>query len=102
MNAWEMEENGKSADVFEFIKHSEKLLESRFSYVKGDLLICDSGHQALQLEIDHGVKRFMPEIGAQTPDTRVQVAYSIGMAKACGCHFGTYYETWQPSSSTAP
>lgn len=96
MNASEMAENGKPADVFEFIKHGEKLLDSRFSYVKGDLLICDSGYQALQLEIDHGVKRFMPEVGAQTPDTRVQVAYSRGMAKACGCHFGIYYETWQP------
>lgn len=95
-NADEMEENGKPRDVFEFIEHIKKLIDSRMNYTNGDIITCDSYSQALQLEIDKGIKRFMPEIGAQTPDTRVQIAYSRGMAKACGLSFGTYIEPWQP------
>ena len=95
-NADEMEANGKPKDVYEYIEHAKKLLRSRMEYTKGDILTCDSGHQALQLEIDCGVKRFMPEIGAQTTDTRVQIAYARGMAKACNLSFGAYIEPWQP------
>ncbi|MBE6886283.1 MAG: hypothetical protein E7486_04960 [Ruminococcaceae bacterium] len=78
----------------EYLSVMEKLFAKRQEYVSGDLLPCDSFLQAEKLEVDAGAKRLMPEIGAQTPNTRIQVAYARGMARAAGIPFGTYYEPW--------
>ena len=37
---------------------------------------------ALKLEFKLGVKRIMPEIGAQTPGTAIQLSYARGMSRA--------------------
>ncbi len=62
-----------------------------------ELVPCDSAFLAYKLEIENAVTpqhRFMPEVGAQTRDSRLQICYALGMAKAYGCEFGVYYEPW--------
>ena len=93
-SAEEFEEFGLPGSYEEFLCNSEKLFRRRQSYTGGDLLPCDSFFLSYPLELRYGAKRLMPEIGAQTPDTRIQVAYARGMAKAYGIPFGTYYEPW--------
>ena len=101
MNAKEFAESGNPATLEAFLKNSEELYAKRQRYTDGMLLPCDSGFLAYPLELRMGTKRFMPEIGAQTPDARIQVAFARGMSKACGVPFGTYYEPWggKPFSS---
>ena len=94
MNAKEMEAYGAPQTYEEFIANGRKLLESRIAYTKGRLLTCNAGYMATKMELERGVKHFMPEIGAQINNTRVQMAYSRGMSKAYGVTFGTYYEPW--------
>ena len=78
----------------EYLTMMQNLFAKRQAYVGGDLLPCDSFFQAQKMEVENGAKRLMPEIGAQTPNTRIQVAYARGMARAAGIPFGTYYEPW--------
>ncbi|MBQ7301829.1 MAG: hypothetical protein IJW77_18525 [Clostridia bacterium] len=85
----------------EYLSVMQNLFAKRQAYVGGDLLPCDSYFQAQKMEIDAGAKRLMPEIGAQTPNTRIQVAYARGMARAAGIPFGTYYEPWGGSPFSA-
>ncbi len=84
--------NPKTAD--EFINLAETLFKNRYELCWGQLIPCDSYGLAYQTEISGGVKRFMPEIGAQTPDTRIQIAYARGMARTKNASFGIYYEPW--------
>lgn len=49
--------------------NARKLLEMRQEITSGQLLPCDSVMMAPKLEFKLGVKRIMPEIGAQTPRT---------------------------------
>ena len=93
MDEYEMEEWGCPKNAFERYDVLEKLYAKRVSQ-HHRILPVDSHGLAFGLEIDHGAKRFMAEIGAQTLHTRLQVAYGRGMAKSRGCEFGTYYETW--------
>ena len=95
MNAKELAENGCPKDVYGFIKDAEKLYKSRMDRTDNLLIAVDSFFLALNLEIKAGTKRFMPEVGAQTPDTRLQVSYARGMTKAHNLSFGTYYECWR-------
>lgn len=85
----------------EYLTVMYDLFAKRQAYVNGDLLPCDSYFQAQKLEVENGAKRLMPEIGAQTPNTRIQVAYARGMARAAGIPFGTYYEPWGGSPFSA-
>ncbi|MBR2021269.1 MAG: hypothetical protein IJ939_02430, partial [Clostridia bacterium] len=93
MDEHEMQHFGRPKNSFEIYNVLEKLYAKRVSQ-HHRILPVDSLGLAYSLEIDHGAKRFMAEIGAQTPHTRLQVAYGRAMAKAHGCEFGTYYETW--------
>lgn len=101
MNAKEFAETGNPKTLEAFMRNSEELFAKRQRYTDGMLVPCDSGFLAYPLELRLGAKRLMPEIGAQTPDTRIQVAFARGMAKACNVPFGTYYEPWggKPFSS---
>ncbi len=92
--AEEMAEIGDPETFEEFFAHAQKLFKKRQKYTEGMLIPCDSFYLAMPLELKNGAKRIMPEIGAQTPDTRIQVCYARGMAKAYGVSFGTYYEPW--------
>lgn len=93
MDEHEMEHFGRPKNSFEIYDVLEKLYAKRVSQ-HYRILPVDSLGLAYLLEIEHGAKSFMAEIGAQTPHTRLQVAYGRAMAKAHGCQFGTYYETW--------
>lgn len=94
VNAEEMESIGQPDGFASFCAKAVSLFQNRHQYVRGDLLPCDSYFLSYPIEIRAGVKHLMPEIGAQTPDTRIQVAYARGMAKAKHLTFGTYYEPW--------
>ena len=99
MDEYEMEEFGCPKNSYEIYNVVKKLYARRVSE-HYRILPVDSIGLAFALEIEYGAKRFMAEIGAQTPHTRLQVAYGRGMAKAHGCEFGTYYETWGGSPFT--
>ena len=58
------------------------------------LLPTDSFYMAIRHEISGGARALMPEIGAQIPFERWQIALTRGMAKAAGIPWGTYYEPW--------
>lgn len=94
MNAEEMEEFGCPHDLTEFLQNSQKLFARRQKATDGLLIPCDSSALSYPMELALGAKRLMPEIGAQTPHTRIQVAFARGMAKAYRIPFGTYYEPW--------
>lgn len=93
-SAKEMAENGRPETWRDFLAHGNRLFTKRQAYTNGLLIPCDSAYLAPKPEIEHGAKRLMPEIGAQTADTRIQMAYIRGMARAYGIDFGAYYEPW--------
>lgn len=90
----EHEITGNPKNVGEFFEIARSLFKRRMLKCSDQLIPCDSFGLAYKLEIDAGVKHFMPEIGAQTPDTRMQIAYARGMARTCKIDFGVYYEPW--------
>ena len=66
----------------------------RQEITSGQLLPCDSVMMAPKLEFKLGVKRIMPEIGAQTPRAAIRLSYARGMSRAYKKSFGAYYEPW--------
>lgn len=70
------------------------IIRRRMEETDGMIIACDSGQQICYLENMLGVKTFMPEVGGQIPNMRVQVALNRGMAKANNKRWGTYYECW--------
>ena len=92
--AEEYEKLGKISTAEELIKATEDLFRKRLELRGGQLIPCDSYGLAFQTETNLGIKHFMPEIGAQTIDTRVQIAYARGMARTKNTSFGVYYEPW--------
>ncbi len=92
MNAREMADYGKP-------KTAEKFFENVFSMYRkrsrvAELLPCDSRMLAYGFELQAGAKRLMPEVGAQTPNARIQICYARGMTRKKGKSFGIYYEPW--------
>ena len=94
MNAGEMEEGGRPETWRHFLRNAEMLYRKRMAHTGNALLPCDSFTLAYPVELRAGSRRLMPEIGAQTPDTRIQLAYARGMTRADGLSFGAYYEPW--------
>ncbi|MBR5742771.1 MAG: hypothetical protein IKX85_03135 [Clostridia bacterium] len=94
MNAREMAEGGNPGSWRDFLRNAAALYRKRRDYTGGALLPCDSFFLAFPVELAAGTKRLMPEIGAQTPDTRLQLAYARGMTRGEGYSFGAYYEPW--------
>ncbi|MGI6172277.1 MAG: hypothetical protein ACOYI8_00045 [Christensenellales bacterium] len=101
MNAEELAELGFPDTCEKFLQNAEALFRKRMAYTDNMLIPCDSFALAHPIELRAGVKRLMPEIGAQTPDTRIQLAYARGMAKAKNIPFGAYYEPWGGSPFSA-
>ncbi len=92
----EMEALGRPATEEEFRRHARCLYESRLAS-HGELIPCDSYYLAFKYELETmggRTRRFMPEVGAQTRDSRLQIVYARSMAKAYGVDFGVYYEPW--------
>ena len=92
MTAQEMADFGKPKTAEEFYQNITQIYKKRLGI--GELIPCDSWYLAYGFEISCGAKRLMPEVGAQTPDTRIQVCYARGMTRKKGCSFGIYYEPW--------
>lgn len=101
MSASEYAAVGRVTELDTYLEVMQALFAKRQQYTGGNLLPCDSAFLAYSLEFKNGAERVMPEIGQQTPNTAVQVAYARGMAKAYGKTFGTYYEPWGGSPFSA-
>lgn len=71
---------------------AHKLIDKRIE--KHRLVPCDSYALAYKASLEKGVKTFMPEVGAQTPDAKFQISYARGMARAYKARFGVFYEPW--------
>ena len=87
---------GKPSCAAEMASVVEGLYQKRIREY-GRLIPCDSYCAAYKMELEVGgvnTKRFMPEVGAQTPDSRLQIVYAGSTAKAYGAEFGVYYEPW--------
>ena len=76
------------------VEQATALFAKRQGECDGLLLPADSYFMAPRIELALGARRLMPEVGAQIPDTRVQFAYTRGMARAKGIPWGAYYEPW--------
>ncbi len=94
MNASELAGFGLPETWEQFLSNSAELYRRRLKTASDALIPCDSYYLAPQLELRMGASALMPEIGRQTPGTRVQMAYSRGMARAFGVPLGAYYEPW--------
>lgn len=83
-----------SEDADSLLHNLKRLFMRRQESVDSMLLPTDSYYYAPRMEIDLGARALMPEIGAQIPGTRVQIAFARGMARMRGVRWGTYYEPW--------
>ena len=89
----EMAYLGKPKTIDKFRNNMYSIYRERQQRL-GDLIPCDSSFLAYEFELKEGARYFMPEIGNQSADARIQISYARGMAKAYGRSFGTYYEPW--------
>lgn len=92
MTAGEMAAAGKPRDIREFYRNMTDIFRRRARDFR--LLPCDSDYTMFPFEAENGARAFMPEVGAQTPDMRVQMCYAHGVSRAYGIAFGAYYEPW--------
>lgn len=83
-----------SEDGSRLVDNLKKLFIRRQESVDFMLLPTDSYYYAPRMEIDLGARALMPEIGAQIPGTRVQIALARGSARMRDVRWGTYYEPW--------
>ena len=81
----------------EFYGEIREMYKLRMAETNGNILPCDSYYVTTKLQDELGMKSFMPEVGAQIPGMREQVAIARGIAKASGKTWGTYYECWGPA-----
>lgn len=100
MSAEEMVEYGKPRNVDEYKANMFDIYRKRLR-THGELIPCDSFFLGYDFEFKNGARVVMPEVGAQTPDARMQICYARGEAKAYGKDFGVYYEPWGGSPFSA-
>ncbi len=97
MRPHEMAALGFPETVEQFCAHAAWLFERRLEEV-GELIPCDSAYLAFKYELEAmglgKTHRFMPEVGAQSVDSKLQIVYARSMARAYGAEFGVYYEPW--------
>lgn len=86
----------------DYSKAMEELFLKRQQETGGYLLPCNSHVMTTGMEYRLGAHTVMPEVGAQTPLLRLQVAIARGMSKAFGSLWGTYYEPWGGKPFSAP
>ena len=79
----------------EYFEEMRELFERRMRSVNGHILPCDSYYLATKLQNELGMKSFMPEVGCQIPNMRMQVAIARATAKSANKTWGTYYECWR-------
>ena len=78
----------------DYLRCVRNLLKKRMALTGGRILLADSYMQAVRLATEEGVRLFMPEIGAQTPFSRIQAALARGAARRIGAPFGVFQEPW--------
>ena len=93
MTADEMARIGRPTSADDFYSAVRQLFDWRIKEVR-DLIPCDSFALAYKLELDGGARAVMPEVGAQTRDSRLQISYAAGISHSFGREFGVYYEPW--------
>lgn len=93
MTSEEMAFYGHPTNAEELYANMTAIYKDRTAKV-GKLLPCDSYFLAYPFEFEAGADRVMPEVGAQTPDAKIQIAFARGEALARNKSFGVYYETW--------
>ena len=82
------------SNLHHMLKNLEYLFNARCKKTGGRLITCDSSVLGFDYELKNGARNIMAEIGGQTEDTRLQIAYARGCSKAHGKPFGAYYEPW--------
>lgn len=80
---------------WEYIEEMKELFARRMSELSGRILPCDSYYLVTKLQNDIGMRSFMPEVGWQIPQMRIEVALARGTAKQSGKTWGVYYECWR-------
>ena len=93
MTAEEMAHYGHPTNADELYANMTAIYKKRIAEV-GELLPCDSYFLAYPFEFEAGASRVMPEVGAQTPDAKIQICFARGESLARKKSFGVYYETW--------
>ncbi len=78
----------------EFLAACNALFKKRIQETQGLLFTTDSYYMTHRIAIANGVKLLLPEVGWQIPNTRLQIAYTRGMAQSAGIPWGIYYECW--------
>ena len=79
MTAEEMAHYGRPTSYDEFYSNMTAIYRKRTAEV-GTLLPCDSYFLAYPFEFDAGADRVMPEVGAQTPDAKIQICLPAAKA----------------------
>jgi hypothetical protein len=82
------------ADTNAFVAEATALYRLMARRFGGQVNLVDSGAQSYYQGLRLGARHVMPELGNQTPLSRLQVAYARGMARAFGKPWGVYYECW--------
>nr|MCR5263036.1 hypothetical protein [Clostridiales bacterium] len=82
------------ADRMELLEAMYRLYAKRSESTGNMLIPADSYYMAPSIEIKHGAKLLLPEVGWQIGGMRRQLAYNRGMAQAAGIRWGIYYECW--------
>lgn len=93
MTLEEMAAFGKPDNLEKFYNNITAIYKKRLEQV-GTLLPCNSFTLSYKFELSCGTKRICPEVGAQTPDARIQICYARGLTREEGKSFGVYYEPW--------
>jgi hypothetical protein len=81
-------------EMADFIGKAANLYRRLSRRCGGCVNLVDSGVQSYLQGLRLGARHVMPELGNQTPLSRLQVAYARGMARAAGRSWGVYYECW--------
>ncbi len=92
MNEAEMAAMPRPKTFRQYFENMVSIYKKRTAY--GPLIPCDSHFLAYNFEIQNGARRLLPEVGAQTPYSHLQISYARGMARHHGIDYGVYYETW--------
>ncbi len=79
----------------EFMDEMKDMFLRKMGEVEDCILPCDSFYMATRMQDELGMQTFMPEVGAQIPLMRQEVALARGIAKASKKTWGTYYECWR-------
>ncbi len=79
----------------EFFEEIKGMFKRRMEDTNDSIIPCDSYYIATKLQNDLGYQTFMPEVGCQIAQMRVQIATARGIANLSDKTWGVYYECWR-------